>query len=329
MYKDKTLLVTGGTGSWGHELTKKLLQYQPKEIRIFSRNEFSQVMMQRKFKGYSCLKFVIGDVRDFESVSEACRNVHCVFHLAALKHVPICEDYPQEALKTNVMGTENIIRASILQQVEKVIDVSTDKAVDPINFYGMTKAIGEKLMIRANQLGSSTRFVCIRGGNVLGTNGSVVPLFKKQILQGEKITLTQKEMTRFFLTVSEAIDLLLQASHTAIGGETFVMKMNACRITDLAEVLGKRLLNKTVTFNEIGIRPGEKLHEALVSQYESPYTYKFSDKYYVILPSHPSPELYQRYQSLPKISFQQYHSNDSLMDFNDIEDMLKRGGFID
>jgi UDP-N-acetylglucosamine 4,6-dehydratase len=329
MFKDKTILVTGGTGSWGHELTRKLLHYQPKEIRIFSRNEFSQVMMQRTFKDYSCLKYMIGDVRDFEAVKEACRNVHYVFHLAALKHVPICEEYPQEALKTNVMGTENVIRASIMQHVEKVIDVSTDKAVDPINFYGMTKAIGEKLMIRANQLGSSTRFFCIRGGNVLGTNGSVVPLFKKQILQGEEVTLTQKEMTRFFLTVSEAIDLLLQASHAAVGGETFVMKMNACRITDLAKVLGEQLLKKTVKFKEVGIRPGEKLHEALVSNYESPNTYQFSDQYYVILPSHPSPELYQKYQHLPKVSFQKYHSNDSLLDFTGIESLLKQGGVID
>jgi FlaA1/EpsC-like NDP-sugar epimerase len=329
MFKDKTILVTGGTGSWGHELTRKLLTYQPKEIRIFSRNEFSQVLMRRTFNNNSCIKYIIGDVRDFEAVNEACQHVDYVFHLAALKHVPVCEDYPQEALKTNVLGTENIIRASILQKVKKVIDVSSDKAVDPINFYGMTKAIGEKLMIRANHLSEYTRFVCIRGGNVLGTNGSVVPLFKKQILETNGVTITHKDMTRFFLTVSEAIDLLLQASTAAIGGETFVMKMNACLITDLANVLGEHLLKKPIAHKEVGIRPGEKLHEVLVSIAESPYTYQFSDQYFVILPSHTSPDLYKHYQHLPKVSFQKYQSDDDLMNSENITSLLKRGGVLD
>jgi UDP-N-acetylglucosamine 4,6-dehydratase len=198
LFNNQTILVTGGTGSWGHELVRKLLPYRPKEIRIFSRNEFAQVSMQREFQHDGILKYIIGDVRDGEAVHEACKNVDYVFHLAALKHVPICENYPQEALKTNVQGTENIIQASIQQKVKKVIDVSSDKAVDPINLYGMTKAIGEKLMIRANNLSDYTRFVCIRGGIVLGTNGSVVPLFRKQILQKGAVTITDKKMTRFF-----------------------------------------------------------------------------------------------------------------------------------
>ena len=207
MYEGKTILVTGGTGSWGQELTKKLLAQSPKEIRIFSRNEFLQVNMKRLFDHHEALKFVIGDVRDYQSVNDAMQNVDYVFHLAALKHVPVCEFQPGEALKTNVSGTENIIRASISNRVKKVIDVSTDKAVEPVNFYGMTKSFGEKLMIRANDNSDSTRFVCIRGGNVLGTNGSVVPIFKKQILENKDVTLTSKAMTRFFLSVSEAIDL--------------------------------------------------------------------------------------------------------------------------
>ncbi|MNW25474.1 UDP-glucose 4-epimerase [compost metagenome] len=327
MFKDKTILITGGTGSWGYELTRKLLKKAPREIRILSRNEFSQVKMQRTFQS-DVIKFIIGDVRDYEAVHEACRGVDYVFHLAALKHVPVCEEYPQEALKTNVLGTENIIKASIEQRVEKVIDVSTDKAVDPINFYGMTKALGEKLMIRANRLSPHTRFVCIRGGNVLGTNGSVVPLFKQQILDGQDLTLTQKDMTRFFLTVSEAIDLLLEASHAAIGGETFVMKMNACLITDLAKTLGKYLSKQEVGFKEIGIRPGEKLHEDLVSPYESPYTYKYSEQYYVILPSHPSGELVERYKTYPAVTFDKYHSNANLLDEEGIANLLKRGGML-
>ncbi|MBS4162157.1 polysaccharide biosynthesis protein, partial [Klebsiella pneumoniae] len=152
-----------------------------------------------------------------------------IFHLAALKHVPICEEQPEEALKTNVVGTQNVIRAALAHRVKKVIDVSTDKAADPVNFYGMTKSLGERLMIRANDYSEHTDFVCIRGGNVLGTNGSVVPLFKHLIQKGEDLTLTSKEMTRFFLTVGEAIDLLLKASEDAQGGEIFVMKMKACK----------------------------------------------------------------------------------------------------
>lgn len=329
MYKNKTILITGGTGSWGQELTRKLLPYQPKEIRIFSRNEFSQVSMGRTFNHHSRIKYMIGDVRDFDAVNEACQHVDYVFHLAALKHVPICEDYPQEAIKTNVLGTENIIRASIIQKVKKVVDVSTDKAVDPINLYGMTKAIGEKLMVRANHLSDYTRFVCIRGGNVLGTNGSVVPLFKQQILETQEVTLTHKDMTRFFLTVSEAIDLLLQASTAAIGGETFVMKMKACRITDLADVLGQQLLNKSIGHKEVGIRPGEKLHEILISIAESPYTYRFNDQYYVILPSNHSAELYKKYRSLPQVTFQKYQSDDDLMSHEGITNLLKYGGVLD
>ncbi|MBB6635671.1 polysaccharide biosynthesis protein [Cohnella thailandensis] len=328
MFHDQTILITGGTGSWGQELTRKLLESKPKQIRIFSRNEFTQVQMQRVFPNHESLKFIIGDVRDELAVDAACRNVDYVFHLAALKHVPICESQPEEALKTNVQGTENVIRASIRHRVKKVIDVSTDKAVDPINFYGMTKAFGEKLVLRANDLSDTTRFVCIRGGNVLGTNGSVVPFFKSCVLRGDDLPITSKEMTRFFLTISEAIDLLLSAARVAIGGETFVMQMNACRIVDVANVLIKRLAKKEIKLKEVGIRPGEKLHEVLVSAHESPYTYRYSEQYFVILPSHASTELNDRYSHLPKTESVEYASNDKLMTDSEIEAMLEKGGFL-
>ena len=328
MYTNQTILITGGTGSWGQELTRSLLKDNPKEVRIFSRNEFAQVKMQQAFNFHPALTFVIGDVRDREAVDDACRNVDYVFHLAALKHVPICEAQPEEALKTNVKGTENIIRGSIRNQVKKVIDVSTDKAVDPINIYGMTKALGEKLMVRANELSSLTRFVCIRGGNVLGTNGSVVPFFKNRILQGEDIPLTHKDMTRFFLTLTEAICLLLSAAEVAIGGETFVMKMNACRIIDLAEVLIQQLSDYPRKVKDVGIRPGEKLHEVLISGYEIPLTYQYSDQYYVILPANAAPSLHRHYQHLPKLSLTQYASDDSLMTHGEILEMLQKGGFL-
>ncbi|MBA2938490.1 polysaccharide biosynthesis protein [Paenibacillus sp. CGMCC 1.16610] len=328
MFHNQTILITGGTGSWGQELTRNLLQEGPKEIRIFSRNEFSQVKMQRDFAFHPSLTFMIGDVRDQEAVEDACRNVDYVFHLAALKHVPICEAQPDEALKTNVKGTENVIRGSIRAGVKKVIDVSTDKAVDPINFYGMTKALGEKLMVRANDLSSTTQFVCIRGGNVLGTNGSVVPFFKNRILQGEALPLTHKDMTRFFLTLPEAIELLLSAAKAAVGGETFVMKMNACLILDLAEVLMEQLSDQPLSVKDVGIRPGEKLHEVLISSHEIPFTYQYNEKYFVILPANATPSLYDHYSHLPKTTFTQYASNDSLMTSQEILQMLLKGGFL-
>ncbi|MDA1476820.1 polysaccharide biosynthesis protein [Bacillus changyiensis] len=328
MFKNTRILLTGGTGSWGTELTKKLLLYKPKEIRIFSRNEFKQIKMERTFNYNPSLKFVIGDVRDYSSLEAACQGVDYIFHLAALKHVPICEDQPEEALKTNVTGTENVIRVALENRVKKVIDVSTDKAADPVNFYGLTKALGERLMIRANDYSEQTDFVCIRGGNVLGTNGSVVPFFKDLILNGKDLTLTSKDMTRFFLTVSEAIDLLLKASEEAKGGEIFVMKMKACNILDLAEVLINELASHPVGIKEIGIRPGEKLHEVLVSNHEAPFTYLYDAQHYVILPSHPSKKLVKHYKKFAKADFQKYQSNNQLMSKFEIADMLKEGGFI-
>lgn len=328
MFQNKTILITGGTGSWGHELVKKLLHFHPLEIRIFSRNEYAQVKMKRMFSDSECLKFIIGDVRDYEAVNDATKNVDYVFHLSALKHVPICEDQPLEALKTNVQGTENIIKASLKNRVKKVIDVSTDKAVEPINFYGLTKAIGEKLMIQANQLSDHTRFVCIRGGNVIGTNGSVIPFFKEQIINKGSIPLTSKEMTRFFLTVSQAIDLLIKASEIAAGGEIFVMKMKACRITDLVKVMKEHFAAKSLVINEVGIRPGEKIHEVLVSTYESKNTYKFDENYYVILPANTSENVKKKYESLPKVTFECYQSNDELMSLKEIEQILIKANVL-
>ncbi|MFD1386488.1 polysaccharide biosynthesis protein [Oceanobacillus oncorhynchi subsp. oncorhynchi] len=328
MFQNTTILITGGTGSWGHELVKKLLSFQPKEIRIFSRNEFAQVKMKREFLDNPCLKFVIGDVRDFEAVNEAAKNVDYLFHLSALKHVPICEEQPLEALKTNVNGTENIIKASLNQKVKKVIDVSTDKAVEPVNFYGLTKAIGEKLIIQADQLSNHTRFVCIRGGNVIGTNGSAIPFFKEQIVKHHTVPLTSREMTRFFLTVSQAIDLLIYASEKAVGGEIFVMKMKACEIVDLIGVLEKHFAEKAIHMKEIGIRPGEKIHEVLVSNSESRNAYKYDENYYVILPDNASEEVKKRYAGLPKAGFTRYQSDDELMSFSEIEQILIKANVI-
>lgn len=329
MFSEKTILITGGTGSWGNELTKQLLRKNPKEIRIFSRGEFAQVTMKRYFNDFR-LKFIIGDIRDFEAINSACKDVDYIFHLAALKHVQICEAQPIEAIKTNTIGTENLIKAAINNNVKKCIDVSTDKAVSPINVYGMSKAIGEKLIINANDLGYSTKFICIRGGNVLGTNGSVVPFFIDQIKRFNKVSITNMKMTRFFITIEEAIGLLFKASEKSIGGEIFVMQMPACQISNLANVLIKRFGNETTKMEEIGIRLGEKIHEVLISKHESPTTYEYGDNYYLILPQYDVNGLSKHYSkmNLPKVKFVEYASNTYLMNEIEIESSLKRGGFF-
>ncbi len=329
MFEGKRILITGGTGSWGYELTTQLLDKKTKEIRIFSRGEFAQVTMKRKFNDER-LRFIIGDVRDFDAINAACKNVDYIFHLAALKHVPICEEQPMEAIKTNTIGTENLIKASLANDVLKVIDVSTDKAVSPINVYGMSKAIGEKLIIHANKLEYKTKFICIRGGNVLGTNGSVIPFWIEQIKQSNEITLTDKNMTRYFITLHDAIGLLFKASEKSEGGETFVMQMPACRIIDLADVLIEHYGDSNTQIKEIGRRLGEKIDEILISPHESLTTYEFEDNYYLILPPFEVNGIFAYYQqfNLKKVEFEEYSSKNFLMNKRELRELLKKGGFL-
>ena len=309
------ILITGGTGSWGNELVKQLLEKSLAEkIVIYSRNEFNQVTMQRKFND-SRLQFVIGDVRDYNSLLIAMKNIDIVFHLAALKHVPICEFQPLEAVKINILGTQNIIAAAIANNVKKVIDVSTDKAVAPVNLYGMTKAIGEKLIIQANMI-SDTKFICIRGGNAIGSNGSAIPLFKQQILQTNSISLTDKNMTRFFLSLPAAIDLLFKATEVGIGGETFVMHMPSYTLQTIAEAMIQLYGNDQTKITEIGIRPGEKLHEVLISKDESFLSYSYDKNYYLILPSINPRNIIEHYRllGLEKIAMEEYSSQSFIFD---------------
>lgn len=327
MFENKRILVTGGTGSWGNELITQLLPQQPKEVIVYSRNESTQVAMNRKFEDKR-LNFCIGDIRDKEALKAACQGVDYVFHLAALKHVPVCEDQPYEALKTNVIGTQNVIEAAIENEVSKVIYISTDKAANPSNFYGMTKAIGEKLIVYANLLSNKTRFVTVRGGNVLGTNGSVVHLFKDQIRQKGHVLITDFNMTRFFLTLRDAVTLLFKASVESVGGEIFVMIMPTCRIIDLAEVLIEDAEIPNVKLLENGVRPGEKIHEILMSDFESQSTVVYDDQYYVILPTLNFPELRECYRDYPPVSFSSFSSNHNLMSKEEIWQILQRGGFL-
>jgi FlaA1/EpsC-like NDP-sugar epimerase len=326
IFDNARILITGGTGSWGQTLTRLMLEkHNPKEIIIFSRGELQQVLMQRKFKNPK-IKYIIGDVRDYEAVKFATKNVDYIFHMAALKHVPICEDHPQEAIKTNITGTTNIVNAAVENHVSKVIDVSTDKAVEPLNLYGMTKAVGEKLIIQGNDLSTHTKFVCIRGGNVMGSNGSVIPYFIEQIRAGGPVTITDLQMTRFFLTLEEAIMLLFKAAEASIGGETFVMNMPACYIRDVARVLMDKY--GTVDVKEIGSKPGEKLDEMLISKHEALLSYCFDENYYVILPTKCSAELENKYKQLPAFPHSEFSSRTVLMNNDQIKDMLVKGGFL-
>lgn len=329
MYENKKIFITGGTGSWGNELVSQLLTKNPKEIIIFSRGELQQVVMQRKFNNKK-IKFIIGDVRDFDTLNRSMRGVNIIYHLAALKHVPICEDQPEEAIKTNIQGTINLVNAAIENNVETVIDVSTDKAVDPLNLYGMTKAIGEKIIIHANKRTDKTKFVCVRGGNVMGSNGSVIPFFIDQIKTG-KIGITDYKMTRYFLTLSEAIKLLFKATESSIGGEIFVMNMPSCYIKDLAEVLIENYSkDQQIKTFEIGIRPGEKLDEVLISKHESPNSFVYNKDYFIILPSIDIDNIHSIYNNykLQRVNFSEFSSKTTIMNKNEIQLMLKNGGFL-
>jgi len=326
MFEGRRILVTGGTGSWGYELVRQLLPFNPAEIIVYSRNESSQVAMSRTFEDRR-ISFCIGDVRDRGALVKACEGVDMVFHLAALKHVPVCEEQPYEALKTNVIGTQNVIEAAIENKVERVINISTDKAANPSNFYGMTKAIGEKLIVYANLLRTDTKFVCVRGGNVLGTNGSVIHLFMDQIAHKNQLSLTHRNMTRFFLTLEDAIRLLFKATVESVGGEIFVLTMPTCRIIDLADVL-MEAMGKHVDIVETGVRPGEKIHEILLTEYESQNTVIYDDQYLVILPTLEIPGLKECYSSCPPVHFDSFSSSQSLMSKEEIRQMLVRGGFL-
>jgi FlaA1/EpsC-like NDP-sugar epimerase len=330
MFKDSVVLITGGTGSWGNELIKQLLEKDPKKIIVFSRGELAQVMTKIKFNNNPKLHFVIGDVRDADAVDRLFSqiSVDYVYHLAALKHVPVCENQPQEAIKTNITGTTNLVNAAIKYKVKRFIDVSTDKAVSPTNLYGYTKAVGEKLVIQANALTKDTDFVCIRGGNVLGSNGSVVPIFIDQIKNNNEITITVGNMTRYFLTLPEAIHLLFKASDVCVGGETFVMNMPSFYISELGEVLIDYYGNLNTRIKEIGIREGEKMDELLISEHEAPRSYVFNDDYYVIKPDLELNRDFSYLNSLSKVSFDKFSSADNLKGKEFLRGLLDKGGFL-
>jgi len=282
MFNNSTILITGGTGSFGLKYTEIILEkYQPKKIIIFSRDELKQFEMQQIFNS-SCMRYFIGDVRDFPRVKEAMRGVDYVIHAAAMKQVPASEYNPMECIKTNIHGAENVIKAAIDCSVSKVIALSTDKAANPINLYGATKLASDKLFVSANNMvgDRKTIFSVVRYGNVVGSRGSVVPFFQQLIKNGQKsLPITHPDMTRFMITLKSGVEFVLKNFERMKGGEIFVPKIPSMKITDLANALAPNLPQKVV-----GIRPGEKLHEIMCPSDDSHLTLEFND-HYVIKPS--------------------------------------------
>tara|TARA_Y100001970_G_C14230319_1_gene858204 strand:+ start:499 stop:1482 length:984 start_codon:yes stop_codon:yes gene_type:complete len=281
MFNDKAIMITGGTGSFGKNFIKRISQtYKPKKLIIYSRDELKQFEIQKDFD-QEYMRYFIGDVRDSERLNEAMNQVDLVIHAAALKQVPAAEYNPMECIKTNIHGAENVIQAAIKNSVQKVIALSTDKAANPINLYGATKLASDKLFVSANNIvgDKPTRFAVVRYGNVVGSRGSVVPFFKELSKEGDFVPITHKDMTRFWITLDMGVDFVLKNFERMFGGEIFVPKLPSVRITDVAKAYAPDLKIK-----EVGIRPGEKLHEVMCPSDDSHLTLEFED-HYVIKPT--------------------------------------------
>lgn len=268
--RNKKILVTGGTGSIGREMVSELLKYDPAKVVVFSKDDSKQYLMQQNYADQGNLSFCLGDIRDYARVEFVTRGMDLIFHTAALKQVPVCETNPFEAAMTNIMGSENLIRASIHNKVGKVINITSDKAVNPINIMGATKFISEKQFKQANILlnNEHTKLCSVRFGNVIGSRGSVIPLFMNQAKSGRPLTITDSNMTRFFMTISEAVSLTLKAAYYSVGGETFILKMKSLRIQELVEAVQEycRKQGSSVPPTKlIGVRSGDKMYEELMT----------------------------------------------------------------
>jgi len=324
LFNNKNILVTGGTGSIGTEIVKRLLRARPNIVRIFSNDENAQFNLQQELKGNKNVRFLLGDIRDKERLKKAVENIDIVFHAAALKHVTGCEYNPFEAIKTNVIGTQNIIEAAIEEEVEKLITISTDKAVNTINVMGATKLLAERLTISANYYKGlrKTIFSCVRFGNVLDSRGSVVSIFKRQIQNGGPVTITDPKMTRFIISLPRAVDLVLEAGVKAKGGEIFIFKMPAVRIGDFAEAMILELASKygyspaTIKLKIVGKREGEKNYEELLTYDEAASAYETEDMFIIVAG--------RKNKKSKRLSLEKYISNcKSLLSKNLIRKIIK------
>ena len=326
MFKNKTLLITGGTGSFGNAVLERFLDSDVGEIRIFSRDEKKQEDLRLSLQSDK-VKFYIGDVRNFDSVQDAMQGVDYVFHAAALKQVPSCEFYPMEAVQTNILGAENVLRAAISNQVQRCIVLSTDKAVYPVNAMGISKAMMEKVMVAKSRLCDPRKITlcATRYGNVMGSRGSVIPLFIEQILAGEPITITDPLMTRFLMSLKDSVDLVLYAFAHAQPGDIFVQKAPSATIANLAQAVIELLDSKTA-IKIIGTRHGEKLYESLVSREEMARAQELGDYYRI--PADGRDLNYAQYFSEGELAVSQaqdYTShNTSLLSVEEIKSLLKQ-----
>lgn len=314
--KDKTVLITGGTGSFGKTVGKHLLKNNTKKVIVYSRDEEKQWRMKH-VEGYRDFAYIVGDVRDKDRLLYAMRDVDIVFHAAALKQVPICEFNPDEAMKTNILGSKNVCDAAIQSGVERVVALSTDKAVNPINTMGLSKAFMEKIVCSYNMIKSDTIFCCTRYGNVLGSRGSVIPFFVSRIKNDMSLTITDPNMTRFVMSLDEAVDLVFYAMQNAKGGEIFVKKAPACTVDFIADSLIK-YYNKNTQKEVIGIRPGEKIHETLVNEFE----YRRSEQNENFF------TIYPEYKDFTLIDSQEYRSDNTrlITDYEEFIRVIKEAG---
>jgi len=333
LYEGKKILITGGTGSLGKALTKRLLKLDVDTIRIFSRNENKQVTMESEISD-DRLRFFIGDVRDYSRLTRALENIDIVFHAAALKHVPVVEYNPFEAIKTNVIGSQNLINACLHEDVEIAVGVGTDKAVSPLNTYGATKLLMEKLFVTAQNYLDPTRhrtkFISLRYGNVLGSSGSVVPKFINQIKTQKKITITHPEMTRFSITMNEALNFIINSTIKGNGSEIFVPKLKAYSIMDIKDALQELLGN----FGEekISIRSGEKIHETLINAEEMRSTWEEGSTYAILNTGYISEEkIKSYYPKMKKVKNQNQYSSDLVekISKSELKNLIQQSELID
>ena len=331
MFENKRILITGGTGSLGRALTKKLLAEKVDVIRIFSRNENKQVTMQSEFND-DRLRFLIGDVRDLPRLERALEGIDIVFHTAALKHVPIIEYNPFEAINTNVIGSRNVVEACLSENVGTVVGVGTDKAVSPLNTYGATKLLMEKLFTTAsNYLDKDkhrTKFVSLRYGNVLGSSGSVIPKFIQQIKANEKITITDPEMTRFSITMDEALDFILDSTMSGKGSEVFVPKLRAYKIDDVKVAL-QELISDTGE-EKIPVRQGEKFHETLINTDEMRTALESESKYMILQREISDQEINEQYPGFRRITLTEPYSSNTVekIPINELKDILSKSSLL-
>jgi len=331
MFDGKNVLITGGSGSLGSALTRKILESDVKAIRIFSRNESKQLEMQNEINDPR-VRFLIGDVRDLDRLAMAMENVEVVIHAAALKHVPVVEYNPFEAIKTNILGTQNVIHACLKENVETAICIGTDKAVAPYNTYGSTKHLMERLFVTAsnylNPEQHKTRFICVRYGNVLGSSGSVIPKFIKQAKADKPISITDSTMTRFNITMNQAIDLIFKAIKNGFGGEIFIPKLKAYKLDILRDAIIDLLNSKSIT-EKIPVRPGEKFHESLISQDELRNTFE-NDENYIIIDAITQDNILKKWKNLVPTNLTERYSSDKvdILTKDELKEILVKEKFL-